>query len=124
MKGQFGYRREQRLGGKEISAILAASRRFKGNCVAVQVRRNTLGVSRLGLIVPKRFIPRSVDRNRIKREIREWFRHRQRDFMGFDILVRIYGPRNPGSLLIDDLDRLPLPVGSRSGKLGLADVRS
>ena len=35
---------------------------------------NNLSVNRLGLIVPKKHVPLAVDRNKIKREIRDFFR--------------------------------------------------
>ncbi len=75
----------------------------------VQVRENELGLSRLGLIVPKRFIPLSVDRNLMKRLVREWFRLRQVALKGRDVLVRVSGPREVGKGLGEELDRLGLP---------------
>jgi len=75
----------------------------------VQVRENGLGLSRLGLIVPKRFIPLSVDRNLMKRHVREWFRLRQAALKGRDVLVRISGPREAAIGLVEDLNRLGLP---------------
>ena len=109
MNGQFRYRREQRLGGKDIAAVLASGRRFKGNMLLVQVRQNGLELPRLGLIVPKRFIRRSVDRNILKRQVREWFRLHQAFFKGRDVLVRLSGPRAMDKILAEDLNRLALP---------------
>jgi ribonuclease P protein component len=47
---------------------------------------------RLGIIVGKRFIPHSVDRNRIKRLIRECFRHRRFELPPADYVVRVRNP--------------------------------
>ena len=44
-------------------------------------------VARLGLAVPKRHIRRAVARNRIKRIVRESFRHHQALLCGLDIVV-------------------------------------
>ena len=48
---------------------------------------NTLKMARLGIVVAKRFVPRSVDRNLAKREIRELFRIHQIKICGIDIVV-------------------------------------
>ena len=52
-------------------------------------RVNAFGVPRLGLIVPKRVFPRAVDRNRMKRVLREMFRARQDRVGSRDILIRV-----------------------------------
>ena len=44
--------------------------------------------SRLGIVVSKRVARRAVDRNRLKRLVRETFRRRQQELAGFDLLVR------------------------------------
>lgn len=53
------------------------------------LRANPLGVPRLGLIVPKRVFPRAVDRNRMKRVLREVFREQQARLGSRDILIRV-----------------------------------
>ena len=75
----------------------------------IQVRENGLDLSRLGLIVPKRFLPLSVDRNLMKRHVREWFRLRQAALKGRDVLVRLIGTRTVANGQVEDLDRLGLP---------------
>jgi len=104
----FGYRRYQRLGGREIAVLLATGKRFKKPPIQVQVRENGLGLARLGLIVPKRFLPSSVHRNLVKRQTREWFRIRQNALLGKDILVRLTGPWNSEGLVGVVLDQLGL----------------
>lgn len=47
---------------------------------------------RLGIIVGKRFIARSVDRNRVKRLIRECFRTRRFELPPADYVVRVRNP--------------------------------
>ena len=51
------------------------------------VRSNRKSYARLGLAIPKRHIKRAVDRNRIKRQIRESFRAQQAKLVGLDIVV-------------------------------------
>lgn len=48
---------------------------------------NTLSHARLGLAIAKRYIPLSVERNRVRRIIREGFRHYQSLFGAYDIVV-------------------------------------
>jgi ribonuclease P protein component len=45
-------------------------------------------LARLGIVVTKRVAPRAVDRNFVKRLIRETFRREQKKLVGFDVLVR------------------------------------
>ena len=49
--------------------------------------KNHLIYARLGLVVPKKHYTKAVSRNRIKRLIRESFRHKQHDLQGLDIVV-------------------------------------
>lgn len=45
--------------------------------------------ARLGVIVAKRVMKRAVDRNRVRRLIRESFRHHQETLGGLDIVVLV-----------------------------------
>jgi ribonuclease P protein component len=48
---------------------------------------NQLKKARLGIVVAKRYTPKSVDRNQAKREIRELFRLHQIKGCGIDLVV-------------------------------------
>jgi len=51
-------------------------------------KQNTRGFNRLGMIVSKKSIPGSVQRNRVKRRIRETFRRIAPEHeLGWDIVV-------------------------------------
>jgi len=52
-------------------------------------RANGLAHARLGIAAPKRQLKRAVDRNRIKRIIRESFRRRQAQLRGLDVVVLV-----------------------------------
>ena len=60
------------------------------------MRANALPGSRMGVIVGKKVAARAVDRNRIKRLVRETFRHSRDSFAGNDLVVlaRRCPPRN------------------------------
>jgi len=55
--------------------------------ILILARRNSLGHSRLGLVVAKKHAKRAVDRNQIKRIVRESFRHHQVELENFDCVV-------------------------------------
>ena len=99
------YRKAQRLRGDAIAQILAASRPRRAGSVFVQVRPNGLDYSRLGLVVPKRLLPRAVDRNRAKRLLRDWFRRNQAILIGQDLLVRLVTRRSQLETLLSDFKR-------------------
>jgi ribonuclease P protein component len=82
--------RQQRLGHREIVALLGA-RPVKRPGLSIVLKANAVGFCRLGLIVPKRVFPRAVDRNRAKRMLREWFRAHQERLGASDILIRLTG---------------------------------
>ena len=56
-------------------------------CLTMLARANGLDYPRLGLAISKRSIRTAVGRNRVKRLIRESFRHHQQGLSGLDIVV-------------------------------------
>ncbi len=50
-------------------------------------RKNTLGRPRIGMAIPKKHIKLAVGRNRIRRIVREQFRHQQHQLPAIDIVV-------------------------------------
>lgn len=48
---------------------------------------NQKGIARLGVIISKRALSRAVDRNRIRRWVRECFRLSQEELVGLDVIV-------------------------------------
>ena len=55
--------------------------------LTVLARQNDLAYARLGLAISKRIIKTAVGRNRVKRLVRESFRHHQQALSGLDIVV-------------------------------------
>lgn len=64
--------------------------------------------ARLGLVVGKKLLKRSVDRNRVKRIAREQFRLCRADLPACDLIVRLAAKPLPldGKALAEDLCRL------------------
>jgi ribonuclease P protein component len=56
----------------------------------VMYGRRTGAPARLGLVVGKKFAPRSVSRNLIRRLARETFRLRRAELAGWDVLLRLH----------------------------------
>lgn len=81
---------------------------FKGNetrlgcsTLLILAKRNQRGLNRLGMVVSKKSVPRAVDRNRVKRRIREVFRRQlAADINGLDVVVLTRtGARNSADLM-------------------------
>ncbi len=73
----------------EFSSVFRFKRVLRETHLDIFFRQNGLGLSRLGLVVPKRVLVRAVDRNRAKRAIREAFRLSQHELGGLDVVVRV-----------------------------------
>ncbi len=78
-------------------------------------RPNGLGQARIGIVTSKKVAPRAVDRNRIKRMVREVFRGCRRSLDGLDVVVRLKRcpPRGSGNQARAELLRLLAELGSR-----------
>jgi ribonuclease P protein component len=69
-------------------------------------RQNQLDRPRLGLVIAKKHIRHAVDRNRMKRLIRETFRAKQQQLAGIDVIVLARKGMNDATntLLIEQLN--------------------
>jgi ribonuclease P protein component len=85
------FRREHRLTHKEQFDRVLSSRtiHFRCGCFRLYATPNDAEGARLGLIVGKRQLKRAVDRNRVKRALRETFRLKRALLPGFDIVVQL-----------------------------------
>lgn len=82
------FNRQSRLtAATEFDEVFRRSRRSADSLFTVLYRSNGLGYPRLGLAIAKKRIRRAVDRNRLKRLIRESFRAAMLNLRGFDIVV-------------------------------------
>jgi ribonuclease P protein component len=115
-----GLPREARIRRAGDFAVLRqASGRLGGRCFSVRYRQNELGHARLGLAVSKRVSKRAVERNRIKRLLRESFRRIRSQLPPLDLVVmaREQAAGVPGPELLAELDALwrKLPPLKRGG---------
>ncbi|MCB1666890.1 MAG: ribonuclease P protein component [Porticoccaceae bacterium] len=84
----MSFSRENRLlNSKEFQAVFDHNDyRVANPNLLLLAKPNFLGHPRLGMVVAKKNIRRAVDRNRVKRVVRETFRHRQQKLGGVDVI--------------------------------------
>lgn len=89
MHGALGFPRSRRLlRPEEFQRIFkGADWRVAGAAFTLLAAANTLGHPRLGVALAKRQVRRAVERNRIRRQLRESFRLHQHQLGGIDIVV-------------------------------------
>lgn len=73
----------------EFKRVFAENERARTDSLLVMARPNTIGLARLGMIVAKRLLPRAVDRNRVKRCVRETFRVQRQNLPACDYVIRL-----------------------------------
>jgi ribonuclease P protein component len=83
------FSREKRLlTPRQFKAVFdSPNGKAPGKNVLLLARNNELGHPRLGLVIGKKSVKLSVERNRLKRQIRESFRLNQDNLVGWDIVV-------------------------------------
>ena len=92
------YKKQHRLkSSREFQkAFDGVCKRQPGKCFTILLSVNNLSNNRLGLIVPKKHVSLAVDRNKIKREIRTFFRcYIKNNFFfenKFDVIVLAKSP--------------------------------
>lgn len=89
------------LGSADFKRVFERAKRSSDRYWLVLARRNDLGHPRLGLAISKKHAARAVDRNRLKRLVRESFRIEQTELGALDLIVMA----RPGTLGINH-DRL------------------
>lgn len=99
------------MDGKQFSAVFDHKRRLHGACFNIHVAPNDLSHARIGLAVSRRVSKKAVERNRLKRIIRESFRHHQHRLGAIDyvVIARVGAAdrsRRPNRALRSELDDL------------------
>jgi ribonuclease P protein component len=72
---------------EQFAAVMKSGRRRRDELFTLYYLGNKLGHARLGLTVSRKTAPRAVDRNRLRRQVRESFRHHQSGMADLDIVV-------------------------------------
>ena len=67
--------------------VFKKATRSRDKCFTVLSRSNDMDHARLGLAISKKHCRLATDRNRIKRVVRESFRHHQAALAGLDVIV-------------------------------------
>lgn len=89
--------RDARLVNKaDFDRVFAENQRARTDYVMVMARPNAAGHPRLGMVIPKRVLGRAVDRNRMKRCVRESFRQVLAELPACDFVVRLFARPVPG----------------------------
>lgn len=85
---RYRLRKDNRLLDAEaFGRVFEKATRSRDNCFTVLCRSNDSTVARLGLAISKKQCKKASARNRLKRLIRESFRHHQQELAGLDIVV-------------------------------------
>jgi ribonuclease P protein component len=85
-----GYSRRYRFTAQgSFGTVLRGSRKVRGRFATIHVAPAPAGVSRLGIALTRKLAPRSVDRNRVKRLVRETFRRHVLKLAGLDCVVML-----------------------------------
>lgn len=82
------FSRSHRLIKKsDFQSVFEAPHKLTFKYLVALYRPNLLPHARLGVILAKKHIKLAVDRNRVRRLIREGFRHHQETLKGLDIII-------------------------------------
>ena len=87
MTGQNFSRYDRLINADDYQYVFANAKRFGNSNFTLLVRKNNLGYPRLGLAIAKKSVKLAVNRNRIKRLIRESFRYKKAELPSIDIIA-------------------------------------
>jgi ribonuclease P protein component len=76
-------------GAAQFAAVLRGGRRFEGKRLELIAVPATGAVGRVGYVIASRHLKRAIDRNRLKRMLREAVRARRPAMNAFDLVVRL-----------------------------------
>ncbi|NNC24038.1 ribonuclease P protein component [Salinisphaera sp. USBA-960] len=115
MKAAAFPRRRRLTTGRDYRRVFAERDRIPGRFFVLALAPGT--DARLGLAVGKRYCRRAVDRNRVKRVAREWFRRRLVYLDGLEIVCSVRRGVTTASndALYADLERLGRRAVQRAG---------
>ncbi|VFP87091.1 ribonuclease P protein component [Candidatus Erwinia haradaeae] len=87
MKEYLFTKKLRLLTSAHFNFVFQRPQRVSITCITILGRLNTLGHPRIGCSLSKKNLKHSHERNRVKRLIRESFRHNQHQLPGMDFVV-------------------------------------
>src|SRR5436190_21971861 len=105
----LSFSREYRLRGKhDFQSVFAKPKKLTNKYLLALHIPNQKTHARLGIIIAKRHVKLAVDRNHLRRIIRESFRHHKQALKGLDIVILMRSKWSPlnNQALRDDVDYL------------------
>jgi len=85
--------RPYRLAGTgAFEALFGAGRRRNGQYLQLIAAPAQRTPGRVGFVIPKKVLPLAVDRNRVRRILREAVRASRPSIVGFDMILRLQRP--------------------------------
>jgi ribonuclease P protein component len=111
-----GFSRRHRFTAQgSFGPVLRSGRKIRGDAMVIHAVRGSPGSSRLGVALARRLEPSAVERNRMKRILREAFRRHPVKLAGLDCVVTFRralqpaekaGLRGEAERLLDELQRM------------------
>jgi ribonuclease P protein component len=105
---QAGERRYRLTGVSAYDALFSTGRRRDGEFVQILFLPARFPLGRAGYAIPKKVLPRAVDRNRIRRVLRETVRAARPSVAAYDVVLRLKrgAPRAEAHRVAADARRL------------------
>lgn len=102
---------------KDFDRVHQSGQFFSEANIAMKVSKNDLPDTRVGIIVGLKFSKKAVERNKMKRQIRDLFQGKLRNFKkGFDVMVMVR-KRDNERIVFKKLEQNIANVIERSGLL-------
>jgi ribonuclease P protein component len=85
-------RRHRLRGAAAFAAVFRGGRRFEAGRLQLLAMPTVAASGRVGYVIGKKLLGRAVDRNRLKRMLREAIRRRRPAMNAFDLIIRLRQP--------------------------------
>ena len=88
-----GFSRRHRFSARgSFGPVLRSPRKLRGTTLVINVMETRAEHARLGIALTRRLVPQAVDRNRLKRLVRDEFRLHRVKQRGLDCVVALRTP--------------------------------
>ncbi|HYR01580.1 MAG TPA: ribonuclease P protein component [Casimicrobiaceae bacterium] len=112
-----GLRPYRLTGAGAFDALFGAGRRRNGEYLQLVTAPAQRSPGRVGFVIPKKVLPLAVDRNRVRRVLREAVRSARPSIVGFDLILRLHRActRSETRAVAADAARLLATLADRPG---------